>query len=197
MKGFEEYFRLADGLHFDTPRDRENALWAALWASRDTAGGVGRPPLVVIQGPHMAGKSLLARRIVQYGRVSPLLWILGMTPGELVSQRIAQYGETPDSEYVTVARTLGESDFNMAAVNWAKFLIFDNVTKLEGRAQGLIESWVASDWWGCRQLRSEKMQNFRLDCMTIITVQPDFKLPARLAKRSLLIKLYRPDLSQE
>lgn len=163
MKNFEPYFALLDGYEFAAPQDRENALWAALWASQarnvnEEIVPTFRPPLVLIEGPPCSGKTRLA------GELSKLAGQLGC------------YGPPKEAE------------LNMVAAMERSIAWFDDVPRLGKEMSELLASFITAKRWRFRLLNTSRHREVNLYCLTVLTARV-FDLSAGLESLTVRIRL--------
>lgn len=163
MKLFEPYYAILDGYAFATPQDRENALWAALWASQarnvnDEIVPAFRPPMVVIEGPMASGKTRLAAAL-----------------SELAGQA-GCYG---------IPR---EMDLNMIAAMERSIAWFDDVPRLSKKMSEMLAAFITAKRWGFRLLGTRNHREVSLYCLTVLTAG-GLELPADLERRAIRIRL--------
>lgn len=168
MKHFEPYFAILDGYEFATPRDRENALWAALWACEVRVGldemvGPYRPPLVVIEGPAGCGKTRFARMLSDLAGFD-LKFMHRMTP----------------------------AIFSAAARQGRQVLIFDDLS-VKDVDQPLLSQWLTADAWESRALRQKNKDVYPLRCVTVLTGHR-LDLSEDLKRRAVFIRLVSKNL---
>jgi hypothetical protein len=166
MNFFESYFAILDGYEFATPKDRENALWAALWASQARVGhdemeNPYRPPLVVIEGPAGCGKTRLARMLSDMAGYD-LELMDRMTP----------------------------AIFSAAAREGRQVLIFDDMI-VKDVDQPLLSQWLTADTWESRALRQKNKDVYPLHCVTVLTGNR-LDLSKHLMRRAVFIRLLAP-----
>lgn len=163
MKFFEPYFAILDGYDFATPQDRENALWAALWASQarnvnEEIVEAFRPPMLVIEGPHGSGKTQLARELAELAGVA------------------GHYGP-PTQRHLDMVATMSRP-----------IAIFDDVTRVPKKMSDLLAAFITSKRWSFRVLGTSSYREMDLYCLTVLTAVT-LKLPPDLERRCVRIRL--------
>lgn len=163
MKQFEPYFALLDGYAFATPQDRENALWAALWASqarnsKDEIMSPFRPPLVVIEG-NSGDRQRLASEL-----------------NKLAGQDGKRSGPPKGN------------DLDMIAGLWLSIAWFDGVSRINGGMSQRLSHFISAEKWTFRLRGMQKSRTVGLYCLTVLT-GVKVELSQDLMRRAVFIRL--------